>query len=423
MDLARLMTEETADLTAPPTLLHDVRQGGQQRRRRRRAALAATAVTALLAAGLGVTTLRSAPAPTRFAGPLFDGSTHGDLAGDKTYLDAVVSAWTRSHDTSANRSRGVFDDLRGAPRVVWAGTTPAGRAAVVAQDAYLHEHGDIQLDHEGVYQLLGFAGPAADGAPRIVADTYPAPEGLAETAWYVDEARTVVAALSVEGATVGLSAEWVYEPDGTARRNYAPMQLADGVGIASVPAGARPAVARLPYRTFTDAIAILGGPDRQGEPQRLPWTGVTLLNGAAKPTSRSGFPLLARLLGERRRGAAMQVRGGTWSVMATAEGHTVLVGELGLDDDPTRAYAVIDDSTVVDAGFVAPASALPVLVRLPDRLGYVVAHYGAGLSYLNVKGVWVDAGRDAALLPAATNRVRVTVPGQPPQTVDLAARQ
>jgi hypothetical protein len=62
-------------------------------------------------------------------------------------------------------------------------------------------------------------------------------------------------------------------------------------------------------------------------------------------------------------------------------------------------------------------------VRLPERLGYVVAHYGAGLSYLGAKGVWVDAGRDAALLPATANRVRVTVPGQPPRTVDLNARQ
>lgn len=34
----------------------------------------------------------------------------------------------------------MFDDLRGDPHVYWAGNTPAGQAAVVVQQAYLHPH-------------------------------------------------------------------------------------------------------------------------------------------------------------------------------------------------------------------------------------------------------------------------------------------
>jgi hypothetical protein len=419
MDLTRIMTEETIELTAPPTLLQDARRGGRKRQQRRRALLSVTAVLALLATGYGVTALRSEPTLTRYSGLLFDGRTHGDLAGDSAYLAAVVDAWTHSHGTSGNASRGIFDDLRGTPRVLWAGTTPAGRAAVVAQDAYLHHHGDIQLDHEGRYQLLGFVGPGADGEPRVVGDTYPSPDGLRETAWFVDPARSVVAAVAADGPP-GLSSGWTYGPDGTADRNYAPMNDADGVGIATVPAGARPAVALLPYRRFTDAMVILGGPERKTDASRLPWTGTTRLGGAAAPSSASGFPLLSRLLNARRRGAAFEVRGGSWSVVANSGGHTVVVGEIGLDNDPTRVFAVVDGRIVIDGGFVDQTARLPVQVRLPDQLGTVVVRYGADLAYRGAKGLLVDAGRDAALVPAAVTKVQVRVAGQPERTVDLS---
>jgi hypothetical protein len=418
MDLARLMTEETIDLTAPPTLLHDARTGGHKRQQRRRVLLAVATVTALVATGYGVTTLRSEPSMTRFAGPLFDGSTHGDLAGDTAYRAAALDAWTHSHETSANRSRGIFDDLRGTPRVVWAGTTPVGRAAVVAQDAYLHHHGDIQLDHEGIYQLLGFIGPGPGGEPRVVGDTYPSPDGLRETAWYVDSGRTVIAAVGEDG-TPGLSHGWTYAADGVASRDYVPMTDADGVALGDVRAGDRPSVAILPYRAFTDAVVILGGPEPRTDAPRLPWKGVRRLNGAQQPASASGFPVLSRLLDERRSGAAFQVRGGFWSVVANSDGHTVLVGELGLDDDPTRAYAVVDGRTVIDGGFIDENATLPVQVRLPDQLGTVVARYGAKLAYRDAKGVLVDAGRDAALIPASVTQVQVSIAGQPDRTVGL----
>jgi hypothetical protein len=418
MDLAQLMSEETLGLTSPPTLLHDVRHGGRRRQQRRRVLLSVTAVMALLAAGLGVTTLRTPSPVTRYSGPLFDGATHGDLAGDQSYLAAAISAWNHSHDQSGNKSRGIFNDLRGTPHVVWAGTTPGGRAAVVAQDAYLHHHGDIQLKHEGIYQLLGFVGPGADGAPRIVGDTYPDPEGLLETAWYVDPARTVVAAVN-DGHTPGISLRWTYAADGTARRDYTPMQDAEGVGLAVVPASSAPSVSRLPFRDIYDLMRIHGSAQRQlSASDRMSWTGMTRLGGATAPAG-SVVSVLWRLLAARRHGEAIEVRGGSWSVAADVGGHSIMVGEIGLDQEPTRIYAVVDEKTIIDSGFANEKATLPVRVPLPGGLGTIVARYGAALAYRTAGGPWVSAGQDAALVPPSATQVRVTVPGQPEHTVDL----
>lgn len=418
MDLAELMFDETRDLTARPTLLHDVRHGGRRRQQRRRVLLSLTAVIALLATGLGVTTLRAEAPVTRYSGPLFDGATHGDLAGDQTYLAAVISAWNHSHDQSGNNSRGIFNDLRGTPHVVWAGTTPGGRAAVVAQDAYLHDHGDIQLDHEGIYQLLGFVGPGADGRPRVVGDTYPDPEGILETAWYVDQSRTVIAALG-DGGTPGISMRWSYGTDGSARRDYTPLKDADGVGIAVVPATSTPSVARLPFHDIHDLMLIHGSPQRQlSAADRMSWTGSTRIGGATAPAG-SVVRVLWRLLAARRHGEAIEVRGGSWSIAADVSGHSILVGEIGLDQEQTRIYAVLDENTVIDGGFANEKATLPVRVPLPGGLGTIVAKYGAALAYRTTHGPWVSAGRDAALIPRTATQVRVTAPGQPEHTVDL----
>ncbi|WP_112668663.1 hypothetical protein [Micromonospora saelicesensis] len=51
---------------------------------------------------------------------------------------------------------------------------------------------------------------------------------------------------------------------------------------------------------------------------------------------------------------------------------------------------------------------LPVRLRLPDDQGVLVAAEGSALSYRVGDGQWQDAGRNAALLPAAATDVRVT---------------
>jgi hypothetical protein len=248
IDLKDRLTASVADIDAPAELLDRARAGGSRRLRRRRfTALATGALAVALVGGIAVTgqailadtqpEVAAASAAGDPYGFLLKLPTRGDLAGDQAYLDQVVAAWQGSHDKSGNKSRGIFDDLRGTPQVAWAGSTPAGRAAIVVQQAYLHHHEDIQLDREGLYTLIGFVGPGADGKPKVVADSYPAPGVGLATGFVVGDGRKALIVLDT-GQQVGWSKERLYTADGHSGRQYTPLKFTDGASVVSLPDGA-----------------------------------------------------------------------------------------------------------------------------------------------------------------------------------------
>jgi len=259
--LTALLHRNTAHLVAAPDVLIRARTRGRQLQRRRHA-MTAVATLVLVAGGLGAVASVVGPVSDRTEGfaagdafaPFVDHPTSGDLANDASYLSKVLDEWQRSHATSSNRDRGVFDDLRGEPHVVWAGTTEAGPAALVEQKAFLHRHGDIQLDREGVSTLLGFVGLNSRGAPTVVGDTYTAPGVNPSTAWFVDPNHTVLAALS-ENQPIGYADGWTYRPDGKTVLHYTALKARDGVAVGNVPSGdshSRVYVSLLPSEAFSD---------------------------------------------------------------------------------------------------------------------------------------------------------------------------
>jgi hypothetical protein len=152
--LRQELTTATAGLVPPPDVAARAAAGGRRRLRRRRiteavvTAGAALAVSVAVVAPLSLHGDASQPAdrpdPTpslRSDAPpagdpmlwLYRRPPQGDLAGDSTYVRSVIGVWTRSHATSPNAKSGIFDNPRGEPRVVWAGETPAGPAALVVQ--------------------------------------------------------------------------------------------------------------------------------------------------------------------------------------------------------------------------------------------------------------------------------------------------
>jgi hypothetical protein len=438
MDLAPLLERATAGVEPSPTLLRDVRAGGRRRLRRRRATGAlALALSVSGAAAVTSVVMPNDRATVRFSGELFDGQEHGDLAGDAAFKTEVIHAWDSSHATSENASRGIFDDLRGEPKVVWAGTTPVGRAAVVVQDAYLSEHADIQLDHEGIYQLIGFVGPGANGSPRVVADTYPAPGTSPDIAWYVDQKRTLAAALDV-GKPLGISWKWTYGADGTVGRTYTPLSKHDGIAWLALPPGVEPGltvrIGLLPVKRFEDVRGILNakrGPDDSGGGDgRLKWlTGTPSrplfhLGGSWAPNESALSGRLEGALTARRSGGdSFSSAFSLWYAYGNlADGRQLVVGEQQLENDPSRLYAVIgsgDHQVVVAPGEVDVHAVLPVAVHLPDGQGWVVAQNKAELSYRIGSGAWVPVGTNAALLPEGASAVLVALPGSAPQVVDL----
>ncbi|MCU1589592.1 MAG: hypothetical protein JWP11_848 [Frankiales bacterium] len=425
MELTKLLELATTDVEPSPALLTQTRRGGQRRIRRRRASAGSLAlVLALVGFAAPRALSRQGPDRVVFAGALFDGQTHGDLSSDATYRASVLQAWGASHATSLNAGRGIFEDMRGQAKVVWAGTTPAGPAAVVSQDAFLHHHADISLEHEGVYQLLGFVGPGADGQPTVVADTYPAPGVQSDIAWYVDSGRHVVAALDT-GKPLGISFGWVYGKDGSVSRTYAPMSQHDGVALFELPPGTVPGLSvhlgLLPVTSPDDVRGVLGGVvDTRPAMKRLDWINPGGQGETVMPLGGSWQADAGQLRARFNAAVRAHQSGGTpfsegfslwYAYGTTPSGRQVVVGEHQLEEDPSHLYAVLGTGSgqvFVPGGEVDPASPLPVAIRLPDSDGWIVASFERTLEYRIGTGAWIRAGRDAALVPDASTAVRVT---------------
>ena len=117
---------------------------------------------------------------------------------------------------------------------------------------------------------------------------------------------------------------------------------------------------------------------------------------------------------------------GLWSVVAgLSDGSTVVVSEVQEGSRPSRAYGVLygADGEIAGAFFgndIDPIAMLPVRVRLPNGLGWIVADRGSMLQYRTAVGSpWQPAGVDAALLPANAIAVEVRRSGVTPMIVDL----
>ena len=94
------------------------------------------------------------------------------------------------------------------------------------------------------------------------------------------------------------------------------------------------------------------------------------------------------------------------------DGTEVVVSDAYLDADPSHAYAVLvrdGESRVVHGGEVDRFAVLPIVLRLPDGMGTVVARSQARLTWSSATTPWQEMGFGAALVPPDATRVRVTL--------------
>lgn len=348
---------------------------------------------------------------------LLDAPTRGDLAGDQAFVTTAVTTWTHSHRSSDNAGRGIFDHMLGRPTVVWAGTTPAGKAAYPVQAADLREHADVALEREGPALLWGFVGPGPDGDPAVNADGYPVPGAASLLAAFLGPERDVL--LVADRAEPGqLTWGITYSPDGRASRTWQPLRFADGVAVVRRPTGADPASARLRIGSEAAEIGNAAGAARGQADQRLQWMDadrrplfpVGTVPGEAWPGRRlptadaAGQALTdvtAPLLKPAARDAYSQGDSLWFAAGSTPDGSRLVAGEQTLEDDPSRVYAVLTrpgQRARVVAGPVDRDAAVPVRLRLPDGQGRLVAAKGKTFAW-TVGGV-THTTRDAALIPA-----------------------
>jgi hypothetical protein len=443
--LRTAMRSHTADLLPAPTLVEDTLRGGARRRLRTRLAIAGAPVLVVAAVLGGVTVLpviggggsdAAKATLSAFDEELLARRTQGDLAGDRSYLQAATAAWRRNYRTSRNADRGIFEHLIGEPKVLWAGRTTVGPAAVVGQAADLRNHEDIQLDHEGPALLYGFVGPDGHGGATVVADAYPVPGAPTEEAALIGAGRTVLLVL-YRGRPVDVSVGRVYHPDGRVDRGWQPVRFpASGVAVLDLPAGTPPGTVALrprgPGYVGVGNVAAATDPIVVGSATRLRWSDPDGLRpvwlvgpdpasgwGGQPPDAGVAEDALTKDLGNRVSQLYPDVSssmGSSWYAAGrTADGSRLVAGEIVLDTDPSHVYATLraPGGTVTAASVVVHKdAATPVLLQLPRGQGWLVAQRGAQLRYRTAAGgAWVDAGHNAALLPATAVAVQVTRDG------------
>ncbi|MGW4498577.1 hypothetical protein ACWENR_08160, partial [Micromonospora sp. NPDC004336] len=406
-DVRGVLRRVTDDLAGPPTLLDDVRRGGRRRQRRRRAVLAAVcaAVVAVPVGGAIHFAGRGTGGVTvGVASPLFDAPTRGDLAGDEEYLRQVRQAWRQR--VEGMESEGGRPDAGGEPRVVWAGNTPAGPAAYVAQRITV-----TRSTAPGDDRLIGYAGfvePTADG-PRVMTM-----RGMNEgmdgnsAAVLLGPRRDVLVVLDA-GYPVDFSPTFRYAPDGRVERTFQRVTFRDGAAVLPVPPQrdrVTVALVGVPLNTetaveITNADDVLfpdkekAGPEPRWVTSTLPgaeqvWGGdpAEVVKGAQWRNALAAYedPGGAHLAGDA---PLLAVHG------ATPDGRRLLLRTVQFDDDPARAVALLarGDAPFQPAasGFVDWKAPLPVRLRLPDGQGVLVVAEGATLSY-RVGAGWLGEG-------------------------------
>ena len=421
-DVRAVLRAATGQLAPPPGLLAGVRRGGQRRRRRRRIA-AVSGLAAALAVVLVAPFLWNRP-----SGPPRPAATRP--ASDALYAQSVIQAWNASHAASANATRGIFDDLRGEPKVVWAGDTPAGRAAIVTQQAFLHPHSDLSSDDANqIRDLIGFVADV-DGHPTVVDDDYAARGVPPMRGFFAGADRSVLIVLG-SGTPMAWSVR-TYQPDGRITREWHPLTFTAGAAVAQVPADADQrslVVTREPDHAVNGMVLLGNASAREvrDTDRRLQWNAVYRLTGPDTPLPVESLDVHcpAMRTGEAVASDAYEWSGGgaQWCAFGTTpDGRAVTVGDLQLDSDPSYVYFTLGSGSTMrrgNAGPVDPTKRLPVLVKLPDGQGWVVASKGAVLSYRVGTGPWQGARRNAALLPPNATRVLVDTGADPRVEVPL----
>lgn len=432
--LNRAMRDATEDLRPAPDFASRVVRRGRRRVLCSRVRTATVAAAVFAAAGgtavvawPGGGTEPSVVADWRLAQP-----TGGDLAGDAKLLGDAVRAW-RDGLRFADMGDGTVQGLRGEPHVYWAGTTPAGRAAVVLQ---------ATADHDGEAMVGVVAVDPVSAQFRLVGEHSPA-DGPQSAYAFGPGDRTVL--VLDDGVPMYFSPGPRIAPDGVVTRDWQRMDVTDGVALARVPEGGDPEDVRVlarqarPAPGERDTSGLRGlwraseylarvDSQRAGEPYMvqvdpvpngmLSWRedgpgGMTRVGRPVRLGSDTRRLFNEAVLNSAYADLAAAITGySEWFVAAgLPDGRTALLGEFMQDLNDAQLFAVLLDvhgavTKVLPSDEANPRDPVPVRMHLPDGQGWVVAAYGSPLAYRIAGGAWVHAGMDAALLPETATEVR-----------------
>lgn len=423
----------TDRIVAPPDLAERVTATVPRpaaRRSRLPLVLAPVAVVAVVAAAVLVVPRLGGPDVPAVAADegLLHRRTGGNLAADATVTAEAVRVFLASARPAEIGASGLQTPRPGSrpdgePRVLWAGRTGTGPAAIVAQR---------EVGGGGPVVAVGFLGTVS--GTLTLAAVSRATEGYDRLDGSLVGTGSRTLLVLDRGYAVTWSFEHSYEPGGGLRFYDRPVRFAGGAAAIDLPAAAGPEWVHLARPGATGPQRQLGLGAYPGEPvegPRLPWEGDKRDPAAGLfPVGPAGEPWPDPTPEEQDRYGQILVafRKAVWSVPSdrplagsrgddawyawgrTPDGRRLAATDLAADGDPSRAYAVLwaegRPPVVVAGGYVSRGLDVPFRLRLPDRQGWVVAAKGGSLSWRTGDGPWTDAGEDAALLPDAATEVR-----------------
>jgi hypothetical protein len=444
-ELRTVLRGATIDLEPRAGLAQDVVRGGIRRQRRRRVTV--VGAVAAVAVAIGVTSLATWQSAserveqandTRMSQP-----THGDLAKDTAFIDEAVQVWQRKLPSMSGRindvEKPVIDRVTTRPHVYWAGTTKAGKFAVVMQG--------MRADQDDRSSIIGLVGPdpAAGKAAVIAVDAPWSMAGRPDMAYRFGPAGRYLLALD-EGRPLFLSEATGYDNAGKAQRTWRELKFADGVALVELPEGTGAMDTKLwssdPARGMRDKDHVdIFNTDTAGmlaEKRRVPgmdWGrdgGWDVWVGIERPKETPG-PRAAQLWSEgvERSGlldqsGMIESGGAGWfAVFGLPQGHKAIVGEYApAHSGPSRLYTVVVDAQdkvvqVFHGGPVDAKVALPVVVPLAGNVRGVVLKDAMLRFRDGPQAQWQGAGADALQIPMTAVQVEIRRPGTEPVIVDV----
>ncbi|XVU20858.1 hypothetical protein ACQPZJ_26690 [Actinoplanes sp. CA-054009] len=393
-DIRQALARATDHLEAPPDLLDRVRAGGQRRVVRRRTVLAGG-----LAAGV------TAVAGTVFAGRVsrpstsIPAATRGDLGGDLELLERIQQVWQEMVGP-------------GVTRIHWAGSTPAGPVALVAQQI------------EPAFDALGFVD--SDGEQlRTTGSSFHVPSGTVPPGAMLAGPSRDVLVVATAGRAIRFSPDYRFDDHGQVERTFSPLpadgdgmairrfKVADGVvRIALQQDGDDPAV---PLANLHDVVDAGVADNQIPEMMEIDVPGWEKVGRATV----AGWDVLQLPRYADPRGYHAWTGPTEWRLRAaTPDGRCLVVQTLAMDgtarvfwmhgkatEAPTPHYlGLLEDGLATET----PEGVSILHARLPQRLGVAVAALNCGFRYRAAGGAWQPVNGPASLLPDAAAELEVT---------------